>query len=145
MADTASRSGCARHAESCGAGAPNGDYRFRLGSAYKETGHYSEAVDELTRAAKYTPNNATIWTTLAQACEQTGATEQAKSSYQRALSLNPKDNAVRNSYGTFLVASGAPEDGLREFQRILEQDPATFTRSLTSATLISPRARWTKR
>ena len=29
-----------------------GDYRFRLGSAYNETGHYAEAIPELRRAAR---------------------------------------------------------------------------------------------
>ncbi len=37
-----------------------GDYRFRLGSAYTETGHYAEAIPELRLAARRLPANAAV-------------------------------------------------------------------------------------
>jgi tetratricopeptide (TPR) repeat protein len=41
----------------------NGDYRFRLGSVYNETGKYEKAASELTHAAKLLPTNAKVWPT----------------------------------------------------------------------------------
>src|SRR5579859_3509454 len=49
-----------------------GDYRLRLGVAYNETGHYEDALVELTAAIKSLPKSALAWQNLALANQRLG-------------------------------------------------------------------------
>ena len=123
MVGAASRACRARLEKAVGIDPGNGDYRFRLGTVYNETGHFAEASRELARASRALPSNAKVWETLETRTSGGRPIQQARDAYRQAVQLDPKNFSVRNGFANALVRSGDPAAGLREFRRILESDP----------------------
>jgi len=100
-----------------------GDYRFRLGTAWSDSGNYAKGAVELAKAAKSLPGSVGVWEALGLAYQKLNRFAEARDAYRHAVELNPKDNSLRNSYGAVLVKAGDPVGGLREFQRVLAEEP----------------------
>lgn len=101
----------------------SGEYHFRLGSAYLDTGHDAKASVELAAAAKQMPQNAKIWESLGIAYQRQKRLGQARDAYRNALTLDAKNSIIRDNYAYTLVATGDPTGALREFQHALASDP----------------------
>ena len=65
------------------------EVHFTLGSVYRATGRYSEAVAELKRAQALAPNSDEVYRRLGSAYLATGDTPRAIEAYQKAIELNP--------------------------------------------------------
>src|SRR5436190_1183207 len=48
------------------------DYRYRLGVAFRDVGHYSEAVREMKAAVELQPRNADAWNACGLALQKNG-------------------------------------------------------------------------
>jgi tetratricopeptide (TPR) repeat protein len=95
------------------------DYRYRLGSAYIETGANGKALEELKAASALDGTKADVWVQLGVAQQRSGDLLAAVDSYAKAVSLAPKDNSIRNGYVQMLIATRQPERAIAESQIIL--------------------------
>jgi len=104
----------------------NGDFHFRLGSAYSNLFEDAKAIPELTLAAKLLPQKAEVWGELGHVYQRQKRYVEARDAYRHALSFDANNNAIRNSYATVLVNAGNPAAGLAEFHKILANDPGNY-------------------
>jgi TolB-like protein len=69
---------------------PPAYYNLHLGFAYKEAGHYKEAISELKKCIKLRPNNFTAYTALSTTYALAGRYEEAREAWSESLKIAPE-------------------------------------------------------
>ncbi len=97
--------------------------RLALGSLYRHSGQYDEALAELQAVAKSNPG-------IVQAYDELGATyrgmnrmQDAEDAYRQAVALEPSYWAVHKSLGNFLYRSGHYQDAAKSYQEVIRIAP----------------------
>jgi serine/threonine-protein kinase len=94
-----------------------------LGSVYRATGKYSEAVAELNRAQALAPNSDEVYRRLGSVYLATGNPPRAIEAYQKAIELNPYYWINQNSLGNAYFEAGDYQKALQAFQRVTVLEP----------------------
>jgi Tfp pilus assembly protein PilF len=84
-----------------------------------------EALAELHKAVRLSPELARAHFHLAETLTQTGEYEAALPEYEAAARLSPKDVEFRVKYGTAL-AKNRPQDAISELRQAIELDPNNY-------------------
>jgi tetratricopeptide (TPR) repeat protein len=99
------------------------EVHFTLGSVYRATGRYSEAVAELKRAQALAPNSDEVYRRLGSVYLATGDTARAIEAYQKAIELNPYYWINQNSLGNAYFQAGDFKKSLQAFQQVTVLEP----------------------
>jgi serine/threonine protein kinase/tetratricopeptide (TPR) repeat protein len=94
-----------------------------LGTAYRATGKYSEAVAELTRALSLAPNSDEFYRRLGDVHLDSGNVNQAIVAYQKAVQLNPYYWTNYNALGKAYFHSADYPKALQAYQRVTILEP----------------------
>jgi serine/threonine-protein kinase len=94
-----------------------------LGSVYRATGKYSEAVAELKRALSLAPNSDDAYRKLGSTYMQSGNGAAAIEALQKAVQLNPYYWANQNSLGGAYFQLGDYSKALMAYKRVTELEP----------------------
>jgi tetratricopeptide (TPR) repeat protein/TolB-like protein len=94
-----------------------------LGSAYRATGRYSEAVAELTRALSLAPNSDEFYRRIGDVHLNSGNINQALVAYQKAVELNPYYWANYNALGKAYFQSADYPKAFQAYQRVTILEP----------------------
>ena len=94
-----------------------------LGSVYRATGKYSEAVGELKRALALAPNSDQAYRLLGDTYLKSGNGAAAIDSLQKAVQLNPYYWGNQDALGSAYFQLGDYPKALIAFQRITELEP----------------------
>jgi len=91
-----------------------------IGAAYIEAGDSGEAIKELTKAQKFTPDNPRIHYFLAVAYQGRGYTDRAVAECRKAIALKPDYSEAHNFLGTLYMALGKDDLAAASFLLALE-------------------------
>jgi serine/threonine protein kinase/tetratricopeptide (TPR) repeat protein len=94
-----------------------------LGSVYRATGKYSEAIAELNRAQALAPNSDEVYRRLGSVYLSTGNAPRAVEAYQKAIELNPYYWINQNSLGNAYFEAGDYKKALQAFQQVTVLEP----------------------
>jgi eukaryotic-like serine/threonine-protein kinase len=94
-----------------------------LGSVYRATGKYSEAVVELTRALSLAPNSDDFYRRLGDVYLDSGNSAQALNAYQKAVQLNPYYWVNKNALGNGYAQHAEYDKALQAFQQVTVLEP----------------------
>jgi len=94
-----------------------------LGSVYRATGKYSEAVAELKRALSLEPNSDDTYRKLGSTYLKSGNGLAAIEAFQKAVQLNPYYWADQNALGNAYFQLGDYPKALTAYQRVTELEP----------------------
>ena len=94
-----------------------------LGSVYRATGKYSEAIAELNRAQALAPNSDEVYRRLGSVYLATGNSQRAIEAYQKAIELNPYYWINHNSLGGAYFQAGDYKKALQSFQKVTVLEP----------------------
>lgn len=95
----------------------------RFGLSLWESGHASAAVHVLIAAAALAPDDAAIWSDLANAFHVTGRIEDAQAAIEMSLARDVKQPRAWLLLATILNGAHKYPDAERAFKTALEQDP----------------------
>ena len=102
----------------------NSDLLFQLGTIYKSTHQFKEAMDYYDKASKIDPKNIAIRTELASCMYYTGDVEGAIAQLQQSLKQNPKD--VNSLFNLGMIKWQGKQDAsgaLAAWQELLKSNP----------------------
>jgi eukaryotic-like serine/threonine-protein kinase len=94
-----------------------------LGSVYRATGKYSEAIAELNRAQALAPNSDEVYWRLGNVYLSKGDMPHAIEAYQKAVQLNPYYWVNENSLGHAYYQTGEYEKALQAFKQVATLEP----------------------
>jgi eukaryotic-like serine/threonine-protein kinase len=94
-----------------------------LGSVYRATGKYSEAIAELNRAQALAPNSDEVYWRLGNVYLSKGDMPHAIEAYQKAVQLNPYYWVNENSLGHAYYQTGEYEKALEAFKQVTTLEP----------------------
>jgi eukaryotic-like serine/threonine-protein kinase len=94
-----------------------------LGSVYRATGKYSEAVAELNRAQALAPNSDEVYWRLGNVYLAKGDMPHAIEAYQKAVDLNPYYWINENSLGDAYYQTGEYDKALQAFKQVTTLEP----------------------
>lgn len=94
-----------------------------LGSVYRATGKYSEAIAELNRAQALAPNSDEVYWRLGNVYLSKGDYSHAVEAYQKALQLNPYYWVNENSLGDAYTQTGDYDKALEAFKQVMTLEP----------------------
>jgi serine/threonine protein kinase/tetratricopeptide (TPR) repeat protein len=94
-----------------------------LGSVYRATGKYSEAIAELNRAQALAPNSDEVYWRLGNVYLSKGDYSHAIEAYQKALQLNPYYWVNENSLGDAYTQTGDYDKALEAFKQVMTLEP----------------------
>ncbi len=94
-----------------------------LGSVYRATGKYSEAIAELNRAQALAPNSDEVYWRLGTVYMSKGDMSHAVESYQKAVQLNPYYWVNENSLGAAYFQMGDYDKALEAFKQVATLEP----------------------
>jgi tetratricopeptide (TPR) repeat protein/TolB-like protein len=94
-----------------------------LGSVYRATGKYSEAIAELNRAQALAPNSDEVYWRLGNVYLSKGDYPHAIEAYQKALQLNPYYWVNENSLGDAYTQTGDYDKALEAFKQVTTLEP----------------------
>ena len=98
-----------------------------LGSVYRSTGKYSEAVAELNRALTLAPNSDEFYRRIGDVYSDSGNSAQALEAYQKAVQLNPYYWLNENALGIAYANRADYSQALEAFQRVITLEPDVQT------------------
>jgi len=98
-----------------------------LGSVYRATGKYSEAVAELSHALALTPNSDEYYRRIGDVYLDTGNSAQALQAYQKAVELNPYYWINKNALGKGYAGQADYAKALQAFQQVTVLEPDVDT------------------
>jgi serine/threonine-protein kinase len=94
-----------------------------LGSVYRATGKYSEAIAELNRAQALAPNSDEVYWRLGNVYLSKGDVPHAIEAYQKAVQLNPYYWVNENSLGNAYFNVGDYDKALQAFKQVATLEP----------------------
>lgn len=94
-----------------------------LGSAYRATGRYSEAVAELRRALSLAPNSDDFYRRLGDVYLDSGNVTQAIEAFKKAVQLNQYYWVNQNGLGKGYAHQGDYQKALQAYQQVATLDP----------------------
>jgi serine/threonine protein kinase/tetratricopeptide (TPR) repeat protein len=94
-----------------------------LGSVYRATGKYSEAIAELNRAQALAPNSDEVYWRLGTVYLSKGDMPHAIEAYQKAVQLNPYYWVNENSLGAAYFQMGDYDKALDAFKQVATLEP----------------------
>jgi serine/threonine protein kinase/tetratricopeptide (TPR) repeat protein len=94
-----------------------------LGSVYRATGKYSEAIAELNRAQALAPNSDEVYWRLGTVYLSKGDMPHAIEAYQKAVQLNPYYWVNENSLGAAYFQMGDYDKALQAFKQVATLEP----------------------
>jgi eukaryotic-like serine/threonine-protein kinase len=94
-----------------------------LGSVYRATGKYSEAIAELNRAQALAPNSDEVYWRLGTVYLSKGDMPHAIEAYQKAVQLNPYYWVNENSLGAAYFQLGDYDKALEAFKQVATLEP----------------------
>jgi tetratricopeptide (TPR) repeat protein/TolB-like protein len=94
-----------------------------LGSVYRSTGKYSEAIAELNRAISLAPNSDEAYLRLGTAYLESGRAKEAIDAYQKAIQLNPYYWGNQNSLGNAYYTLADYPKALEAFKQVTVLEP----------------------
>jgi eukaryotic-like serine/threonine-protein kinase len=98
-----------------------------LGSVYRTTGKYSEAIAELRRSISLAPDSDEGYRRLGSTYIDNGQSEQGIQAFQKAIELNPYYWQNQNSLGDAYFQLGDYDKALAAFKRVTELEPDIAT------------------
>lgn len=98
-------------------------YRRALGQAYMALGDLDNAEDELLRALRLDPLDASAHTVLGNIYAGRNRQDHAIGFYRRSIELEPSVYAL-NNLAAALAKTGLIEEGIRTFREALNEDPS---------------------
>ncbi len=99
------------------------EVHFSLGSVYTATGRYAEAVNEIMRALKLSPNSDDGYVRLGRAYLATGQAPEALNAFKKAVQLNPYYWHNHYALGSAYFSLGMNDEALKEFKEQVAQNP----------------------
>lgn len=94
-----------------------------MGSVYRVTGKYSEAITELKRSISVAPNSDEAYRRLGSAYLESGQGKEAIEAFQKAIQLNPYFWGNQNSLGDAYMGLGDYPRALEAFQQVTALEP----------------------
>ncbi|MGD0303236.1 MAG: tetratricopeptide repeat protein [Candidatus Acidiferrales bacterium] len=94
-----------------------------LGSVYRATGKYSEAIAELNRAQALAPNSDEVYWRLGNVYLSKGDMPRAIEAFQKAIQLNPYYWVNENSLGSAYFNAGDYDKALEAFKQVATLEP----------------------
>jgi len=94
-----------------------------IGSIYRDTGRYDEAIKYLEKARKADRNNVTVAIALARTYDLMQNEKKAEAIYLNTINLAPKNWEAYQGYGYFLVRKGRIEEAINNYNRVLHLTP----------------------
>ena len=105
-------------------------------AAAKDPKQWDEAIAQFQKAAEMDPNQAAIWSNMAECYvglgdskttveEKNAIYDKAFDAYQKALAISPEDGALHNNYALALVREKKIDEAQKELQKAAELDPST--------------------
>jgi len=94
-----------------------------LGSVYRSTGKYSEAIAELKRSILLAPNSDEAYRRLGGAYLESGQGKEGVEAYRKAVQLNPYFWSNQNSLGSAYMDLGDYPHALEAFQQVTALEP----------------------
>ena len=94
-----------------------------MGSVYRVTGKYSEAITELKRSISLAPNSDEAYRRLGSAYLESGQGKEAIEAFQKAIQLNPYFWGNQNSLGDAYMGLGDYPKALEAFQQVTALEP----------------------
>lgn len=95
----------------------------QLAQAYVDAGMLHEAVGELEKAVRLSPDYVDLRVRLGLLYRDAGELTRARTELETARTLNPQYPNARLSLGTLLLGAGEYEAARREFEAVLALDP----------------------
>jgi tetratricopeptide (TPR) repeat protein len=102
---------------------PTTPYLASLGAALEEQGLLDEARKAFSQATQFRPDDAELWTKLANVLTRLLRVDQAIETYERALKLNPRYWYAGYNYAVLLLQAGRFEEALVWFNLCDELQP----------------------
>ena len=96
------------------------EVHLSLGSVYRTTGKYTEAVTELKRALELAPNSDEAYRNLGDAYSSSGQSDEAIAAYQKAVAANSYYWTNHIALGNAYLGLGDSAKALPEFQKVIE-------------------------
>ncbi len=84
---------------------PPAYYNLHLGMAYREAGHYEEAISELKKSIKLQPNNILAYGVWSVTYALAGRYEEAREAWSEVLKIDPKRSVEK----VFKVSPFSPD------------------------------------
>jgi eukaryotic-like serine/threonine-protein kinase len=107
-----------------------------LGSVYRATGKYSEAIAELNRAQALAPNSDEVYWRLGNVYLSKGDTPHAIEAFQKAIQLNPYYWVNENSLGNAYFNVGDYDKALEAFKQVMTLEPDVNNGYVNSGTVL---------
>ncbi len=99
------------------------EVHWMLGSVYRITGKYSEAIVELNRARDLAPNSDDVYRRLGHVYLESGNAPRAIEAYQKGIELNPYYWMNYDSLGNAYYQVGEYDKALETFKKVMELEP----------------------
>jgi tetratricopeptide (TPR) repeat protein len=116
----------------------NGRGLMIYGLTQMAKGNYPGALDDFTRALRYTPNYPTLQINLGVVYGAMGKQALAEKHFLRAIELAPSDDQTHFYYGRWLVETNRLSDALEELQEAVRLNPARLPqRDLLAKVLVA--------
>jgi adenylate cyclase len=94
-----------------------------IGTLYKTTGRYVEAISYLQRSREKDSENVAAMISLAGAYDLTQDNARAEALYLEAIEKAPKNWEAYQGYGYFLTRKGRPKEAIKNFYKVLDLTP----------------------
>jgi tetratricopeptide (TPR) repeat protein/TolB-like protein len=107
-----------------------------LGSVYRATGKYSEAIAELNRAQALAPNSDEVYWRLGNVYLAKGDSPHAIEAFQKAIQLNPYYWVNQNSLGNAYYNVGDYDKALEAFKQVMTLEPDVNAGYVNSGTVL---------
>ena len=115
-----------------------------LGSVYRATGKYSEAIAELNRAQALAPNSDEVYWRLGNVYLSKGDMPHAIEAYQKAVQLNPYYWVNENSLGNAYSQTGDYDKALEAFKQVTTLEPDVNAGYLNSGIVLVQQGKYTE-
>jgi serine/threonine protein kinase/Flp pilus assembly protein TadD len=99
------------------------EVHLSLGSVYRTTGKYTQAVSELKRALELAPNSDAAYRNLGDAYSASGQSDEAIAAYQKAVAANSYYWTNHTALGYAYMGLGDNAKALPEFEKVIEIAP----------------------
>jgi eukaryotic-like serine/threonine-protein kinase len=113
-----------------------------LGSVYRATGKYEEAIAELKRAQALAPNSDEVYWRMGNVYLSKGDMPHAIESYQKAVQLNPYYWVNENSLGHVYYQTGEYDKALEAFKQVATLEPDVNAGYVNSGTVLNQQGKY---
>ena len=114
----------------------------RLASSHRHHGDVDKAINEIERALKLEPEDASNHFNLADLLDAQGVPDQAAVRYRQAVQLDPTYATLYNNFGPIYQSLGRLEQARDEYQRVLRWDPQNADAQYGLAETLAQQGKW---